>query len=123
MIPITLRSESGNRDYGRNGRVLTSRRGARGRMQVMPGTERDPGYGVTPARNGSMEELARVGRDYLAAMMRRYGNDPAKAWAAYNGGPGRLDRAIARGGANWLRYMPEETRDYVRNNVASLGRR
>lgn len=120
MVDITLQTESRNRDFDSAGRVVTSPKGARGRMQVMPGTERDPGFGVKPAQNDSMEELARVGRDYLAAMMKRYGNDPMKAWAAYNGGPGTLDKAL-KGGGNWLSRMPKETRDYVAKNMRALG--
>lgn len=86
----------------------------------MPGTQRDPGFGVSPARSNHPEEMARVGREYLAAMLRRYG-DPAKAWAAYNAGPGRLDAALERGGANWLRLLPAETQNYVRANISALG--
>lgn len=120
MIPITLQSESQNQDFDARGNVLTSPAGAQGRMQVMPGTNTDPGYGVTPARDGSLEERARVGRDYLAAMMRTYGNDPAKAWAAYNWGPGNLDRATAQYGGNWLQAAPAETQQYVSQNLAAL---
>lgn len=119
MLPITLQSESGNRDYAANGQPLTSSAGAVGRMQVMPGTNVDPGFGVQPAQDNSMEERARVGRDYLAAMVQRYGN-PQQAWAAYNAGPGRVDQAIREGGANWLSRLPRETQDYVRKNMAQL---
>lgn len=120
MLPITLQSESGNRDYAANGQPLTSSAGAVGRMQVMPGTNLDPGFGVRPAQDSSMEERARVGRDYLSAMVQRYGN-PAQAWAAYNAGPGRVDKAIQEGGRDWLSRLPQETQAYVRKNVAQLG--
>lgn len=120
MAAITAETESGNRDHNADGSFVTSVKGAQGRMQVMPGTQRDPGFGVKPAANNSAAELARVGRDYLAAMMTRYGNDPAKAWAAYNAGPGAVDEALKDGG-NWLARMPKETRDYVKKNVAALG--
>ncbi|GLT02202.1 hypothetical protein GCM10007897_36070 [Sphingobium jiangsuense] len=119
MLPITMASESGGRDYAADGSVLTSSAGAQGRMQVMPGTQADPGFGVTPARDGSMEEKARVGADYLRAMMQRYGGDPAKAWAAYNAGPGRVDAALAQGG-DWLSRLPAETRAYVNKNMVQL---
>lgn len=92
-----------------------------GRMQVMPGTARDPGFGIRPARDNSPAELARVGREYRAAMQRRYGGDLGKMWAAYNAGPGALDRALASGG-NWLGRLPRETQDYVARNLAALGR-
>ena len=120
MVDITLQSESGNRDYAPNGQPLTSSAGAVGRMQVMPGTNTDPGFGVRPAQDASMEERARVGRDYLGAMLQRYGN-PSQAWAAYNAGPGRVDQAIRQGGENWLSLLPAETQAYVQKNVAQLG--
>lgn len=120
MEAITAQSESGTRERDGNGRLITSPVGAQGMMQVMPGTNRDPGYGVTPARDNSDAERTRVGRDYLAAMMREYGNDPAKAWAAYNWGPGNLDRAIARNGGDWLSAAPAETQAYVAKNLRAL---
>lgn len=96
-----------------------SPRGARGLMQVMPATARDPGFGIRPS-NGTPADDVRVGREYRAAMQRRYGGDPAKMWAAYNAGPGRVDAAIARFGDGWLRAMPSETQAYVSNNLAQL---
>lgn len=96
-----------------------SPKGARGRMQVMPGTARDPGFGIRPS-NGSPADDERVGREYRATMQDRYGGDPAKMWAAYNWGPGNLDRAIQRHGENWLQAAPAETRNYVQNNLRQL---
>lgn len=90
-------------------------------MQVMPATARDPGFGVRPAKDQSPAELARVGREYRAAMQRRYGGDLGKMWAAYNAGPGALDDALAAGG-NWLGRLPRETQAYVAANLAALGR-
>lgn len=125
LVQITMQSESGGRRYGADGKLLTSPAGAQGEMQVMPATARDPGMGVKPAQNDSPEELARVGRDYLQALLQKYG-DPAKAWAAYNAGPGRLDKALQEsargrsGSVDWLSYMPAETQAYVRKNVAAL---
>lgn len=114
MVEITMHQGegTGGQDFYRDGRPIVSPRGATGRMQVMPGTNTDPGFGVTAARDNSPEERARVGRDYLAAMLQRYGGDRVRAWAAYNAGPGAVDAAIARGG-DWLSRLPRETRDYV----------
>jgi hypothetical protein len=113
--------ESGGRRYGKDGELLTSAKGAQGEMQVMPNTAKDPGFGVTPARDNSPEELARVGRDYLAAMQQRYGGDTDKALAAYNAGPGAVDAAVKKGGADWLKSMPEETKAYVAKANKLLG--
>lgn len=86
-------------------------------MQVMPATARDPGFGITPARSNDPAEVNRVGREYRAAMERKYGGDLAKMWAAYNWGPGNLDAAIARHGERWLDAAPAETRQYVTRNL------
>ncbi|MBN8806503.1 MAG: transglycosylase SLT domain-containing protein, partial [Sphingopyxis terrae] len=120
MVAVTAQSESGNRERDSKGRLITSAAGAQGKMQVMPGTNTDPGFGVRPAKDGSDAERTRVGRDYLAAMLKRYGGDPAKAWAAYNAGPGAVDDAIA-GGGDWLSRLPGETQAYVKKNVAAIG--
>ncbi len=105
--------ESGGRHYDRAGNIITSSAGAMGRMQTMPGTLRDPGFGVTPARDNSPEEMERVGKDYIDAMYARYGNIN-QALAAYNWGPGRLDAAIKKYGDDWYRYAPAETQQYIR---------
>lgn len=114
MVPITVKSESAGNPNA------VSPKGARGLMQVMPGTSRDPGFGLRPS-NGTAADDVRVGKEYLGAMMSRYNNDPAKAWAAYNAGPGALDKAMKDNGAGWLAAMPKETRDYVAKNMKALG--
>jgi len=90
-------------------------------MQVMPATARNPGFGIAPAQSDSPQEFNRVGQAYLGVLHRRYGGDPAKMWAAYNAGPGRLDRALQAHGDNWFHAMPAETQNYVRTNLRSMG--
>lgn len=135
VVNITMQTESGGRRYGPDGKLLESSAGAKGEMQVMDATNGDPGFGVRPAKDNSPEERARVGRDYLAAMVREYDGDLAKAWAAYNAGPGALNEAIKRAEQSaklaakdpainahtWLDFMPAETRAYVTKNVAAYG--
>lgn len=121
LTNIVLGQESGNRDYAPDGTVLTSPKGAKGKMQVMDATNKDPGYGVNPAKDDSLEERARVGRDYLKAMVSRYG-DVTKGLAAYNGGPDAVDKAIAKATAagnpgGWLALMPKESQDYATNGT------
>lgn len=118
----TAMGESGGRRYGAGGGLLRSPAGALGEMQVMPSTARDPGFGVRPWQGGA-DDLARVGRDYRQTMEKRYGGDLAKMWAAYNWGPGALDKAIARYGDNWLQAAPAETRQYIQRNLRAVGRR
>ncbi len=99
-----------------------SPKGAIGTMQTMPGTLRDPGYGVAPARDNSPQELERVGKDYLRAMLNQYG-DPRLALAAYNWGPGNVDAAL-KGGASpeeVIASAPRETREYVPKVLNQLG--
>jgi soluble lytic murein transglycosylase len=122
VLQITMQSESsGDRDA--LGRFVPGQGHAKGDMQVMDATNGNPGYGVAPAKDGTPEERSRVGRDYMLAMVKNYGGDMAKAWAAYNAGPGRVDDAIAaakKSGGDWLAAMPKETRDYVAKNTAAL---
>ena len=86
-----------------------SPKGARGRMQVLPSTAKDPGFGVTAARDSSEKEYTRVGKDYLKAMVKRYG--PEAGLVAYNWGPGNAEKWI-RGGRDKSK-LPDETRNYL----------
>jgi hypothetical protein len=89
--------ESNNRDFNPDGSPVTSSAGAKFAMQVLPSTAHNPGFGVTPAANDTAGEYDRVGRDYLGALQRHYGGNQAEALAAYNAGPGTVDRALASG--------------------------
>lgn len=120
LVNLVMGAESGGRRYGPDGKtLLTSPKGAKGEMQVMDGTNADPGYGVVPAKDNSPEERARVGRDYLGAMVKEFGGDVPKALAAYNAGPGAVQKAMEQaakgrsGSGDWLSYMPAETQAYV----------
>lgn len=122
MQAITAQSESSNNPNA-VGPYIPGQGTAKGSMQVMDATNTDPGFGVRPAADNSQAERVRVGNDYLAAMVQRYG-DPAKAWAAYNAGPGTLDAAVAKAQAAgtpnaWLQNMPPDTQAYVQKNVAA----
>lgn len=111
-----------------------SPKGALGAMQVMPDTAANPGYGVRPAQVGAdgkpmPGELERVGRDYLGAMTARYDN-PALVLAAYNAGPGQVDKWNAQFGdprmgqistSDWVSKIPfSETQKYVSNGLQQL---
>lgn len=116
LFDKVLQQESGNRDLGPNGQLLqgpqTKYGRAEGAAQVLPMTQVAPGYGVTPAKDKSPEELRRVGRDYLSAMQQKYGND-ALALIAYNWGPGNTDIWLKSGGD--FNKLPPETQNYVKS--------
>jgi soluble lytic murein transglycosylase-like protein len=88
-----------------------SPKGALGLMQLMPATAQQ--FGV---RNPfDPQENVRAGVAYLRQLLDRYENDERLALAAYNAGPGAVDRH----GQNVPPYR--ETRDYVAriNKMAS----
>jgi soluble lytic murein transglycosylase-like protein len=64
-----------------------SRAGAEGKMQLMPATARD--VGVDPAKP---DENLRGGAAYLRRLLDHYQGDLTLSLAAYNAGPGAVDR-------------------------------
>lgn len=105
-------AESGGVHQDKSGKLLTSSAGAKGITQVMRKTGEDPGYGVAPLKNQSKEEYIRFGRDYLRAMLQEYSGDYRKAVAAYNAGPGSVDKAIeiaSQKGGDWTQYLPKKS--------------
>jgi len=110
LLKHVLHKESRGQRYDKDDKLLTSPKGAQGEMQVMPGTQRDPGFGVTPARDNSPDEMARVGRDYLKAMQARYKEDKLAA-IAYNWGPGNTDKWLMAGADP--SKLPQETKKYI----------
>jgi hypothetical protein len=119
LVAAVKQAESRGKRYKDDGKTLTtSPKGALGEMQVMPKTVKDPGYGVTPAKDSSADEIARVGVDYLQAMKQKYG-DTERALIAYNWGPGSTDKWIAAGAKP--ESLPAETRTYVQRVKGFLG--
>ena len=109
LINKIMMKESGGRRFDKQGNLLTSPKGAQGEMQVMPGTARDPGYGIRPAREGDADDLARVGREYFGKMLNKYG-DTKLAAIAYNWGPGNTDKWLMAGADP--AKLPRETQKY-----------
>lgn len=89
------------------GRPITSRAGAMGLMQLMPGTwaamRRQHGLGGDPY---DPHDNILAGTAYLRAMYDRFGYPGL--FAAYNAGPARYERHLRTGQA-----LPTETRDYI----------
>lgn len=118
LLNAVKQAESRGQRYDKDGNLLTSPKGAQGEMQVMPKTQRDPGYGVAPAKSDHPDELARVGKDYLQAMLNKYG-DTKTALMAYNWGPGNTDTWLAKGADP--KKVPAETQKYVSDITGMLG--
>ncbi|GAB3190777.1 transglycosylase SLT domain-containing protein [Hydrogenophaga aquatica] len=133
---IAVGTESNHRQFGPDGKPLTSPKGAIGIAQVMPGTAPEAAKlaGLPWDENRYKNDAAynrALGMAYFQKMLQDNGGDLAKAYAAYNAGPGRLQEAIkkaqdARKRAPnatpndpnyWLTFMPQETRNYVAKNL------
>jgi membrane-bound lytic murein transglycosylase D len=96
-----------------------SRVGAMGLWQFMPYTGRDFKLQVSPYMDDRMDpEMAtEAAMKYLKSLNNRY-NDWELAMAAYNCGPGNVNKAIRRSGGKkkfWeiYQYLPKETRSYI----------
>ncbi|MEM7523837.1 MAG: lytic transglycosylase domain-containing protein [Pseudomonadota bacterium] len=102
--------------------------GARGLMQLMPGTAKKvSGWVGAPYSKARLTTdwryNATLGQTYLARRLDQFGSSMALAAAAYNAGAGRVDRWLVeygdpRTGAvdwiDWLETIPfRETRNYV----------
>jgi hypothetical protein len=116
---IMIGMESRGKQFDRNGRPLTSPKGAIGIAQIMPGTAPEAAklaglpYDVGRLKNDEAYNLA-LGEAYFNKQLRDFGGDERKAAAAYNAGPGAVRRAIAKGGPNgWINHVPRETQNYV----------
>jgi soluble lytic murein transglycosylase-like protein len=106
LLASVVRAESG-------GQVrAVSRTGARGLMQLMPGTA--SAMGVDDAFKP--DENIAGGTAYLDALLTRYHDNVALALAAYNAGPGAVDK---------YHGIPpyRETREYVARVIREFNRR
>lgn len=99
--PSLLKAMAAQESSGRPGAV--SKKGATGVMQVMPGTGQD--MGMTDPTDPAQSIFA--GAKYMSQLLDKY-QDPAKALAAYNAGPGRVDDALSGKSP-----LPQETTAYV----------
>ena len=113
--------ESGGKQFDKNGNPLTSKAGAIGIAQVMPTTAPEAaklaGMEFDPVKfRNDPDYNSKLGQAYLRAQWDRYGGDQEKAMAAYNAGPGNVDKALAREaqtGISWKNFLPDETKNYI----------
>jgi soluble lytic murein transglycosylase len=114
-----------------------SRAGARGLMQLIPPTARAVAKQLNlPSDNIEKRLLAepslnlRLGRAYLAGLIDDYDGSYLLALAAYNAGPGRVQRWLKENGdprkpqidaIDWIELIPiDETRNYVQRVFENL---
>lgn len=112
---------------------LTSPKGAIGIAQVMPGTGPEAAklaglpWDEDRFRNDADYNKA-LGKAYFQKQLQDNGGDLAKAYAAYNAGPGALQKAIDQAKAEaaktadgpvkpWIEFLPAETQNYVAKNL------
>ena len=133
LLQAMIRVESA----GKPGAV--SNKGATGLMQVLPSTAMKPGFGLpnvfdfaeqmgTQVGKRNEAEAKRLladptvgagyGQRYMDAMLQRYNGNLEYALAAYNAGPGRVDKWLAAGAD--FNKLPEETRAYIPKVLAAL---
>lgn len=102
--------------------AATSRAKARGPWQFIPGTAHlfDLRVDYWMDERLDLERSTRAASRFLRKLYDRY-DDWYLAMAAYNWGPGRIDRAVARGVTDYwsIGRMPSETRSYVPTYLAA----
>lgn len=112
-LPSGLLDRTWAAESGRGANPGTSKAGALGDFQFMKGTADQ--YGVTDRRD--FWQSAEGSAKYYHDLLTQFGGDQAKAAAAYNWGPGNLQKDIDTYGADWKKHLPSETQNYV-NQVA-----
>ena len=109
-------------------RAIVSHAGARGLMQLMPGTARETSGKIAlayrpDALTSDPDYNIQLGSTYFKRMLSYYNGSYPLAVAAYNAGPGNVNKWLAANGdprsggvgiLDWIEKIPlSETRDYV----------
>jgi soluble lytic murein transglycosylase-like protein len=98
-----------------------SRCGALGVMQLMPATAKEclQELDINPSlfMPFDLEQNKMLGTYYLNKMLKIFNGDVELALAAYNAGPGRVQKVSLKGKFSFRRIsllLPKETRNYVK---------
>ena len=93
-----------------------SKKGARGLMQLMPETYKEMAkkYNLPLNAIDDPEFNKIAGTLYLQEMRDKYNGDMEKAVAAYNWGPGNVDKVISKYAYNWRQHLPLETKNHIK---------
>ncbi|EJO5347700.1 lytic transglycosylase domain-containing protein [Clostridium botulinum] len=110
LLMAVIKQES---DFNPNS---VSHAGAKGLMQLMPGTAKE--LGVTNPFD--IEQNIDGGTKYLKKMLHMHGNVKELALAAYNAGPGTLQWRGVKSVSD-ISKLPSETRNYVKNIMKNYG--
>lgn len=106
-----------------------SRAKAKGVWQFMKGTALENGlhHDWYIDERSDPEKATVAAAKYLKTLVNLFGGDWHLALASYNGGPGRVQRALKRSGlgdfwrmSSTTRYLPRETREYVPMILAAI---
>ena len=101
-----------------------SQTGALGMWQFTKGTARDYGLRVGWIRDERLnwQKSTRAALDYLDRLNKKFKNNWELALAAYNGGPGYIERSMKkqRTGNFWKLKLRKESHEYVPKFIAML---
>jgi len=128
LLAVTRQESAFDRD-------AVSRSGARGLMQLMPGTAKDVAKSLglpysLPRLTGDARYNLTLGREYLAGMLDDFSGSYVLAIAAYNAGPARVRQWMRDFGdprtkrtdvIDWVESIPvAETRNYLQRVLENL---
>lgn len=134
---VMLHNESGNRQADDAGNPVTSSKGAVGAAQIMPATAREvaSNVGIKWDENRFRTDGAynrALGEAYFGQLVDRFGGNLTLACAAYNAGPGQVEKWCKefgdprQGGITndqWAAQIPfKETHDYLGKAGAALSK-
>lgn len=114
LMAAVIGQESGGRQIGADGRPLTSKKGAIGVAQVMPGTAPEAAAmaGLPWDENRYKTDAdynAALGAAYLNKQLKDYGGNSVLALAAYNAGPERVRQ--------WVKQFGDPSKGEISNEA------